>query len=259
MYGSQRRSPARRGRHLLPDGLQRADQHARASPTTSTSRGCCAGIYHLSWAPDGLADDAPRVQLLASGVGLPWIQRAQQLLADDWGVAADLWSVTSWNELSREAVEAEEWNLMHPLEDAAHAVRHAASCGTPPARSSRSATTCVPYPSRSRGGCRSDYHALGADGFGFADTRPAARRFFKIDAESVVVPGAVGPGRGRPRSAATPCRRRSTTTGSTTRRRSPASSRRAATPEPGPPRSPMLRAAGSGRPGSGRAGGKGSA
>ena len=133
-----------------------------------------------------LPADAPRVQLLASGVGYAWIAKAQELLATDWGVAADTWSVTSWNELSREAVATEEWNLLNPTENPR-----------------------VPFVTRKLGGAPgpvvavSDYmkavqqqispwvpqryHALGADGFGFADTRAAARRFFKVDAESVVV------------------------------------------------------------------------
>jgi pyruvate dehydrogenase E1 component len=147
--------------------------------------GLLRGIYHLTDAPGGLPEDAPRVQLFASGVGLPWIQRAQQLLADDWGVAADLWSVTSWNELSREALAAEQWNLMHPLEEPrtpylTAKLKDAAG----PVVAVSDYMRAVPQqlarwvPQR--------FHALGADGFGFADTRPAARRFFKIDAESVV-------------------------------------------------------------------------
>ncbi len=82
------------------------------------------GIYHFADAPEVSGNgSAPRVQLLASGVGFPWIQKAQQLLADDWGVAADLWSVTSWNELARDGVAAEKWTLNHPDEDAKVPVR----------------------------------------------------------------------------------------------------------------------------------------
>src|SRR4029453_18510764 len=81
--------------------------------------GLLKGVYHYADAPEVSGNgDAPRVQLFASGVGLPWIQRAQKLLADEWGVAADLWSVTSWNELAREAIEAEKWTLNHPGEKA---------------------------------------------------------------------------------------------------------------------------------------------
>ena len=147
--------------------------------------GLLRGIYHLATPPGGLADDAPRVQLFASGVGLPWIERAQQLLADDWGVAADLWSVTSWNELSREALATEEWNLMHPLEEKRTPYL------TQKVREAQGPVVAVSdwmraVPQQVSRWIPQSFHALGADGFGFADTRPAARRFFKIDAESVV-------------------------------------------------------------------------
>ena len=170
------------------------------SPRTSTSRASSAASTTWPRRP-GPAGDAPRVQLLASGVGLPLDPQGPALLATDWGVAADTWSVTSWNELSREALATEEWNLLNPTEKPA-----------------------VPFVTRSFGSAPgpvvavSDYmkavqqqispwvpqrfHALGADGFGFADTRAAARRFFKIDAESVVVQALAGPrrgGRDRPR------------------------------------------------------------
>ena len=48
------------------------------------------------------------------GTGMQWALKAQHLLAQDWGVAADVWSATSWTELRRDAVVTEEWNLMHP-------------------------------------------------------------------------------------------------------------------------------------------------
>ncbi|HEU4545334.1 MAG TPA: pyruvate dehydrogenase (acetyl-transferring), homodimeric type, partial [Microlunatus sp.] len=157
-----------------------------SEPENLDLEGLLGGIHHVATPVGDLPADAPRVQLLASGVGYAWIAKAQQLLATDWGVAADTWSVTSWNELSREAVATEEWNLLNPTENPR-----------------------VPFVTRKLGGAPgpvvavSDYmkavqqqispwvpqryHALGADGFGFADTRAAARRFFKVDAESVVV------------------------------------------------------------------------
>ncbi|HET7356700.1 MAG TPA: pyruvate dehydrogenase (acetyl-transferring), homodimeric type, partial [Nocardioidaceae bacterium] len=156
------------------------------APENLDVEGLLKGIYHYGVPPEVGNDHPPRVQLLASGVAFPWITEAQRLLAEDWGVAADTWSVTSWNELARDAQHAEEHNLLHPSE---------------PAR--------VPYisdklkevegpvvavsdfmravPGQIAQWVPTDYHVLGADGFGFADTRPAARRFFHIDAQSVVV------------------------------------------------------------------------
>ena len=87
--------------------------------------GLLKGIYHYADAPEVSGNgDAPRIQLFASGVGFPWIQKAQKLLAEDWGVAADLWSVTSWNELARDAIEAEKWTLNHPEREGEGPLHH---------------------------------------------------------------------------------------------------------------------------------------
>ena len=150
--------------------------------------GLLKGIYHFSSAPQVKGNgDAPRVQLLASGVGVPWVIEAQRLLAEDWGVAADVWSVTSWNELGRDAVAAEEWNLLHPSESRPDAVRHGEAEGRLGPVRRGLATTCAAVQNQIAKWVPGDFHALGADGFGFADTRPAARRYFQIDAQSVVV------------------------------------------------------------------------
>jgi pyruvate dehydrogenase E1 component len=62
------------------------------------------------------ADSAaqPRAQILASGVAMRWALEAQRLLAEDWGVGADVWSATSWTQLRRNALCCEEWNMLHP-------------------------------------------------------------------------------------------------------------------------------------------------
>jgi pyruvate dehydrogenase E1 component len=126
------------------------------------------------------------VQLLASGVGFPWILEAQQLLAEDWGVSADLWSVTSWNELARDAAAAERWSLLHPEEQARvpFVTTQLGGAGGPFVAVSDFMRAVPQQIARWVPG---DFHALGTDGFGFADTRPAARRFFNVDAQSVVV------------------------------------------------------------------------
>jgi pyruvate dehydrogenase E1 component len=151
------------------------------------------GIYHFADAPEISDDraesrsgDAPRAQLLASGVGFPWIQKAQQLLADDWGVAADLWSVTSWNELARDAVACDKWSLNHPGEQArVPFVTSTLAEAAGPIVAVSDYMRAVPM--QIAHWVPDDYYVLGTDGFGFADTRPAARRFFQVDAESVVV------------------------------------------------------------------------
>lgn len=130
--------------------------------------------------------DGPRVTLMASGVGYPWIDEAARILKEDWGVTADLWSVTSWNELARNATAAEEWNLLHPGESPRTAyVADRLEGVEGPVVAVSDYMRAVPL--QIARWVPTEYHVLGADGFGFADTRPAARRFFHIDAQSVVV------------------------------------------------------------------------
>ncbi len=144
--------------------------------------GILRGIHKVSSA-DG---PGPRVQLMASGVAYPWIHDAQRLLAEDWGVLAETWSVTSWNELARDAVAAEDWNLMHPTESprTAYVADKLASVDSPIVAVSD--YMCA-VPLQIARWVPADYRVLGTDGFGFADTRPAARRYFHVDAQSVVV------------------------------------------------------------------------
>ena len=148
------------------------------------------GILHgiHLYAPfDGEADErTPRAQLLASGVGMPWALDAQRLLYSEWGVAADVWSVTSWNELRRDAVNAERWNLLHPDEDQQVPYITAKLTGTPgPVVTVSDWMRAVP--DQIARWVPNDYTSLGTDGWGLADTRPAARRYFNVDAQSVVV------------------------------------------------------------------------
>lgn len=153
-----------------------------AEPEDLDHEGVLKGIHQVSTSQA----EGPRVRLLASGVAFPWIAEAQRLLAEEWGVAADTWSVTSWNELARDGVAAEEWNLLHPSETPRRAYvadKLAASEGPVVAVSDYMAAV----PLQIARWVPEDYRVLGADGFGFADTRPSARRFFHIDAQSVVV------------------------------------------------------------------------
>ena len=91
-----------------------------AEPEGVDVEGILRGIYRYSPAPDG---DGPKAQLLASGVAMQWALQAQQLLQDDWNVQADVWSVTSWNELRRDGLESDEHNFMQPEARSAPALR----------------------------------------------------------------------------------------------------------------------------------------
>lgn len=135
---------------------------------------------------DGVAADAPRAQLLASGVGVPWALEAQQLLRDDWGVVTDVWSVTSWNELRRDGEEADKLRFLHPEEEQRTPFVTQKLQGRPgPVLAVSDWMRSVQE--QIRPWVPGDYVALGADGFGFSDTRAAARRVFHIDGPSLVV------------------------------------------------------------------------
>jgi pyruvate dehydrogenase E1 component len=139
--------------------------------------------FHKVHTADG---EGPRVQLMASGVGFPWINEAARLLREDWGVQADLWSVTSWNELARDGVATDEWNYLHPGEERRSAYVTDRLADQPgPVVAVSDYMRAVPL--QIAPWVPNEYRVLGTDGFGFADTRPAARRFFHVDAESVVV------------------------------------------------------------------------
>ena len=151
-----------------------------------SEEGILKGLYRLQEAPEGAPDDAPRAQLFGSGTILEEVLRAQDILARSYGVAADVWSATSYKELRRDALECERLNRLHPGDEAR-----------------------VPYVTRVLEGSRgpvvavSDYMKLvpeqvarwvpngltplGTDGFGRSETREELRRFFEIDAEFVVL------------------------------------------------------------------------
>ena len=153
-----------------------------AEPEDLDVDGVLHGIYKLK-AAENLG---PRAQLLASGVGVPWALAAQPLLADDWNIAADVWSVTSWTELRRDGLAAAEHNFLNP--DAEPQVPYLEQ-KLQGAEGPFVAVTDYMHavPDQIRQFVPGDFATLGADGFGFSDTRPAARRFFKIDGPSMVV------------------------------------------------------------------------
>ncbi len=153
-----------------------------AEPEDVDVEGILKGLHKVSQSDAS----GPRVQLLASGVGFPWIDEAAKLLTEEWGVAADTWSVTSWNELARDGIIAEEWNLLHPGDDprTAYVTDKLAQAQGPVVAVSDYMRAVPLQISRWVPG---DYYVLGTDGFGLADTRPAARRYFHVDAQCVVV------------------------------------------------------------------------
>ena len=153
-----------------------------AEPENLDVDGVLRGIYKLS----ENTSPGTKAQIMASGVAVPWALEAQQLLAQDWNISADVWSVTSWTELRRDGVAADHFNMMNP--DAPQQVPYI----TEKLQSAEGPFVAVTdynhmVPDMIRPFVPGDFATLGADGFGFSDTRAAARRFFTIDGPSVVV------------------------------------------------------------------------
>ncbi|MFG2759553.1 pyruvate dehydrogenase (acetyl-transferring), homodimeric type [Streptomyces wuyuanensis] len=143
--------------------------------------GIVRGLYRFKEG-EGAADD-PRIQLLASGTAIHWALEAQRLLAAEWNVTADVWSATSWTELRRDALEADEALLRG--ESRVPYVRQALEGAEGPVLAVSDYMRQVP--DQIAQWVEQDWSSLGADGFGLSDTREAARRHFGVDARSIVV------------------------------------------------------------------------
>ncbi len=128
----------------------------------------------------------PRPQLLASGPLVREAERAQSILAEEYRIATDLWSVTSYNQLYRDATAADRWNRLHPQEkprtcyltDQFHNLKGPFIAVTDYVRL---------VPEQIRPWVPGRYVTIGTDGFGRSDTRQALRRHFEINAEHIVL------------------------------------------------------------------------
>jgi pyruvate dehydrogenase E1 component len=127
-----------------------------------------------------------RAQLFGSGPMMLAALRAQEILAAKFDVAADVWSVTSYQQLRNDALAAERWNRLHPGETARvpYITKALESAAGPVIASSDFMKSVPDMVSRWIG---RPFTSLGTDGFGRSDTREALRRHFEIDAEHIVV------------------------------------------------------------------------
>jgi pyruvate dehydrogenase E1 component len=130
--------------------------------------------------------DAPRVQLFGSGAILRQALEAQQLLAERFGVAADVWSVTSYSQLRREALECDRWNMLHSDKPPrrSHVEQMLEGVEGPFIAASDYVRTLPELIDRWVPG---GLFPLGTDGFGRSDTRERLRRFFEVDAASITI------------------------------------------------------------------------
>ncbi|MQA85609.1 MAG: pyruvate dehydrogenase (acetyl-transferring), homodimeric type [Streptosporangiales bacterium] len=148
------------------------------------------GMYRFREGPQLAANEpqgrTPRAQLLASGVAVRWALEAQELLAEDWGVSADVWSATSWTELRRDALACDEWNLLHP-EDQQRVPYLTQELDGQPGPVVAVSDYMRAVPDQIAPWVPADYASLGTDGFGRSDTRTALRRYFHVDGASITL------------------------------------------------------------------------
>ncbi len=144
--------------------------------------GILRGIYRVRTVGD---DEARRVRLLGSGTILREVEAAAEMLHDEYGVSAEVFSVTSYNELARDGQDVERWNLLHPEEPPRSSYVSEQLAGDDPVIASSDymkslAEGVRPY-------IQAPYKVLGTDGFGRSDTRESLRHFFEVDRKFVAL------------------------------------------------------------------------
>jgi pyruvate dehydrogenase E1 component len=141
------------------------------------------GMYR--YATYATASQAARVRLLGSGAILLEVIAAAQLLADDWRVESEVWSVTSFSQLASEARQVDRWNRLHPTATRRHSYVAQCLAGTEPVVAATDYVTA--YPAMIAPFLEGPYITLGTDGFGRSDTRATLRRFFEVDRQHIAV------------------------------------------------------------------------
>jgi pyruvate dehydrogenase E1 component len=160
------------------------EQYAMPVMPPGCEAGILRGLYRFREAPK--PERKLRAQLLGSGAILPEVIKAQGILDERYGVAADVWSVTSFAELYRDGHAAERWNMLHPRETprvpyVAECLAHAPGVLVAASDYVKALPDSIDrwLPRRLR--------ALGTDGFGRSESRSALRDFFEVDARFVTV------------------------------------------------------------------------
>ncbi len=160
------------------------ENYAHPDMPAGVEEGIVKGIYRLG--SREVPSARARVQLFGSGPILRMVLNAQELLAERYGIASDVWSVTSYTQLRREAGDCRRWNMLHPtepqrrsyLETVLDGVEGPFIAASDYVRAlSEQLTPWIP----------GDYYCLGTDGMGRSETREALRRHFEVDAEAVVI------------------------------------------------------------------------
>ena len=156
-------------------------------PSPDCREGILKGLYKFKGPLEG-TEGKPKVHILGSGSLHREAVRAQQILAERFGVAAEVWSATSYKELRRDALEVDRWNRLHPDHPGLDQPRkpYVVSLFEGDDRPIIAVTDYMKLvPDQIARWLPGRFHPLGTDGFGRSDTREALRRFFEVDAESV--------------------------------------------------------------------------
>jgi len=160
------------------------DTYVHPDMPEGVEEGIIKGLYRFK--SQEVEGATARVQLFGSGAILNSVLAAQQLLADKYQIASDVWSVTSYTQLRREAADCARWNMLHPtlpprksyLEEQLAGVEGPFIAASDYVRAlPEQLTQWIP----------GDYCVLGTDGMGRSETRPALRRHFEVDAESITI------------------------------------------------------------------------
>jgi pyruvate dehydrogenase E1 component len=161
------------------------ENYAQPPLPPGAANGILCGMYLLREAA-GRTRDLADVQLLGSGTILREVLAAADMLEHDFGIAANVWSVTSYTELRRDGMDVERWNRLHPTSE--QRTSYAEQCMSATQGPIIAASDYVrAVPDLIRTWMPRRFVALGTDGFGRSDTREALRRFFEVDRQAIVV------------------------------------------------------------------------
>lgn len=156
----------------------------------NAAEGIVKGIYKLRDVADGDADTAGKyphkVRLLGGGTILREVIEAASMLESDWGIGAEIYSVTSFNELARDGLDVERWNMLHPNDDQRipYITQILGNDNSPVVSSTDYMKS---YADQVREYVPATFTALGTDGFGRSDTREKLREFFEVDRRYVTI------------------------------------------------------------------------
>ena len=179
---------------IIQDGMRRMHQeqedvfyyitvmnenYAHPAMPNGVEAGIIRGLYLFDEGKAKVAT-SPTVQLLGSGTILREVIAAAELLAKDFGVVSDVWSATSFNELRRDGLDCERWNMLHPT--ATPRISYVEQCLGKRKGPVIAATDYIKsYPDQIRAFWGGNYKVLGTDGYGRSDTRKKLRHFFEVD------------------------------------------------------------------------------